>query len=157
RTAASACSREGLGTPAAGAARTCSDRVGSSAGDGLGQGLTTASIAVSPFDRLRGRGCHRGGRISHTRFGRIRPMRDDRTPHSPLSWLVSEAFAPVPRLPPARKRSCWRRRAAPYIFLRGERAIAWAPRQPLSKLMLNEVYNSRILELAGNIPRLGRL
>jgi len=27
----------------------------------------------------------------------------------------------------------------------------------LSKLMLNEVYNSRILELAGNIPRLGRL
>jgi len=23
--------------------------------------------------------------------------------------------------------------------------------------MLNEVYNSRILELAGNIPRLGRL
>jgi NifU-like protein involved in Fe-S cluster formation len=29
--------------------------------------------------------------------------------------------------------------------------------QPLSKLMLNEVYNSRILELAGNIPRLGRL
>ena len=29
--------------------------------------------------------------------------------------------------------------------------------QPLSKVMLNEVYNSRILELAGNIPRLGRL
>src|ERR1700716_2376559 len=29
--------------------------------------------------------------------------------------------------------------------------------QPLSKVMLNEVYNSRILELAGSIPRIGRL
>src|SRR5262249_8569597 len=55
------------------------------------------------------------------------------------------------------KASCSRRRAAPYIFLREERAIALPRRQPLSKLMLNEVYNSRILELAGNIPRLGRL
>src|ERR1700745_972655 len=53
RTAANACSRVGLGTTVAGAARTCSDRVGWSAGDGLGQGLTTASIAVSPFDRQR--------------------------------------------------------------------------------------------------------
>ena len=60
-------------------------------------------------------------------------------------------------LPPARKPSCSRRRAAPYIFLHGTRAIALPRRQPLSKLMLNEVYNSRILELAGNIPRLGRL
>src|SRR5262245_40746972 len=57
------------------------------------------------------------------------------------------------RAEPAAGPSCSRRRAAPYIFLRGERAIAL----PLSKLMLNEVYNSRILELAGNIPRLGRL
>src|SRR5262249_47084627 len=56
-----------------------------------------------------------------------------------------------------RKPSCSRRRAAPYIFLREERAIALPRRQALSKLMLNEVYNSRILELAGNIPRLGRL
>src|SRR5262249_30947086 len=29
--------------------------------------------------------------------------------------------------------------------------------QPFLNAMLNEVYNSRILELAGNIPRLGRL
>ena len=36
-------------------------------------GLTTASIAVSPFDRPRGRGCHRGGRISHTRSGGFDP------------------------------------------------------------------------------------
>jgi NifU-like protein involved in Fe-S cluster formation len=44
--------------------------------------------------------------------------------------------------------------------------IYWLAREPQShrgadqsrsKLMLNEVYNSRILELAGNIPRLGRL
>jgi NifU-like protein involved in Fe-S cluster formation len=27
----------------------------------------------------------------------------------------------------------------------------------MSNAMLNEIYNSRILELAGNIPRLGRL
>ena len=32
-----------------------------------------------------------------------------------------------------------------------------AGQQALPNTMLNEVYNSRILELAGNIPRLGRL
>ena len=32
-----------------------------------------------------------------------------------------------------------------------------ANRPPRSNAMLNDVYNSRILELAGNIPRLGRL
>src|SRR3984893_2042498 len=157
RTAANACSRVGWGTTAAGAARTCSDRVGWSAGDGLGQGLTMASIAVSPFDRHCGRGCHRGGRISHTRFGRIRPMHDDRTPHSHFTWLRSEGSLPRKACPLARKPSCSRRRAAPYILLRGKRAIAQLRRQPSSKLMLNEVYNSRILDLAGNIPRLGRL
>jgi len=51
--------------------------------------------------------------------------------------------------------ACSRLPAAPYIFVQKGRAIA-APCW-LAKLMLNEVYNSRILELAGNIPRLGRL
>src|SRR5215471_15458583 len=51
RTAASACSRVGLAATGSGAARTWSDRDPCSAGDDLGQGLTTASIAVSPFDR----------------------------------------------------------------------------------------------------------
>src|SRR5262245_65502086 len=84
-------------------------------------------------------------------------MHDDRTPHSHFTWLQSEASLPCKACPLARKPSCSRRRAAPYILLRGKRAIALLRRQPLSKLMLNEVYNSRILELAGNIPRLGRL
>jgi hypothetical protein len=43
-----------------------------------------------------------------------------------------------------------------YIPSQGARNCVTAI-QPLSKLILNEVYNSRILELAGNIPRLGRL
>ena len=32
-----------------------------------------------------------------------------------------------------------------------------ATRHKVAKIMLNDVYNKRILELAGNIPRLGRL
>src|SRR5262249_21124960 len=75
----------------------------------------------------------------------------------PFYMALLGGFAPVQSLPPARKPSCSRQRAAPYIFLHGTRAIALPRRQPLSKPMLNEVYNSRILELAGNIPRLGRL
>src|ERR1700745_1823319 len=84
-------------------------------------------------------------------------MHDDRTPHPHFTWLQSEASLPCKACPSACKPSCSRRRAAPYILLRGKRAIARLRRQPWSKLMLNEVYNSRILELAGNIPRLGRL
>jgi NifU-like protein involved in Fe-S cluster formation len=43
-----------------------------------------------------------------------------------------------------------------YIASLGRRNRA-AGQQALPNTMLNEVYNSRILELAGNIPRLGRL
>jgi NifU-like protein involved in Fe-S cluster formation len=46
-------------------------------------------------------------------------------------------------------------------LLRHDRAIVspaeHGAEQPFLNAMLNEVYNSRILELAGNIPRLGRL
>ena len=79
-------------------------------------------------------------------------MRVNRTPHSHLTWLRS-GFAQLSR--PAGPCSRWR--AAPYIFVQERRAIAPPCYQPPSKRMLNEVYNSRILELAGNIPRLGRL
>jgi NifU-like protein involved in Fe-S cluster formation len=43
----------------------------------------------------------------------------------------------------------------PYIFPQGEPTINSSPAIWLH--MLNDVYNRRILELAGNIPRLGRL
>ena len=49
-----------------------------------------------------------------------------------------------------------RRRTSPYIFI----WVAEANRLPWAiekTSMLNEVYNAKILELAGNIPRLGRL
>jgi len=49
-----------------------------------------------------------------------------------------------------------RLRAAPYIFVCGFGAIGRTTESG-NKLMINEVYNARILELAGNIPRLGRL
>src|SRR5690349_20559274 len=43
-------------------------------------------LSVRPAE-LRGRGCHRGGRISDTRFSGIEPMRADWTPHSQFTWL----------------------------------------------------------------------
>src|SRR5215471_16987699 len=155
RTAACACSRVGLGTTGSGAARTWSDRVGSSAEDDFGQGLTTASIAVSPFDRPNGRGCHRGGRIGHTRCGTDSPVRADRTPHSLFTWLAPPsqvASATLQFRPPSRA-------SGPMPIYSSERTAQSRrrSRQPISRAMLNEVYNSRILELAGNIPRLGRL
>ena len=82
-------------------------------------------------------------------------MRGDRTPHSHFTWLASGFAAGKAR--PGSRAPCSRLPAAPYIFVQKGRAIAAPCYQPPSKLMLNEVYNSRILELAGNIPRLGRL
>ena len=81
-------------------------------------------------------------------------MRGDRT-RIPILHGFRLAFAAAKaRRTPA---PCSRPPAAPYIFVQKGRAIAAPCYQPPSKLMLNEVYNSRILELAGNIPRLGRL
>ena len=82
-------------------------------------------------------------------------MRGDRTPHSHFTWLASGFAAGKARA--GSRAPCSRLPAAPYIFVQKGRAIAAPCYQPPSKLMLNEVYNSRILELAGNIPRLGRL
>src|SRR5262245_28351746 len=49
-------------------------------------------------------------------------------------------------------------RPSPYIFYRTVGAIRLpGPGTAISQAMLNEVYNRRIIELAGNIPRLGRL
>ena len=45
--------------------------------------------------------------------------------------------------------------SSPYIFVCGREAIR-TPAET-AEPMLNDVYNSKILELAGNIPRLGRL
>lgn len=49
-----------------------------------------------------------------------------------------------------------RLRDAPYIFVCTGEAIRHST-QYGKKSMINEVYNERILDLAGNIPRLGRL
>ena len=49
-----------------------------------------------------------------------------------------------------------RHRASPYILVWAAEAIHGTGEIGKSA-MLNDVYNSRILELAGNIPRLGRL
>src|SRR5262249_13502056 len=154
RTAASACSRVGLAATGSGAARTWSDRAGCSAGDDLGQGFTTASIAVSPVDRPCGRGCHRAAASVIRALKGFDPCA---TTGRRIPILHGFDRRLRSRTEPAAAPSCSRRRAAPYIFLREERTIALPRHQPLSKLMLNEVYNSRILELAGNIPRLGRL
>ena len=82
-------------------------------------------------------------------------MHGDRTPHSHFTWLASGFYAAKGRSRLAG--ACSRLPAAPYIFVQKGRAIAAPCYHRPAKLMLNEVYNSRILELAGNIPRLGRL
>jgi SUF system NifU family Fe-S assembly protein len=88
-------------------------------------------------------------------------MRGDRTPHSHFTWLPQ--VAPLDGSRSAERPSpCSHPRNTPYILLHTGGAIRLPPVrlppvEPLSKLMLNEIYNSRILELAGNIPRLGRL
>lgn len=50
-----------------------------------------------------------------------------------------------------------RRRAHSYIFNRVAEAMHRTGGSPPQKDMLNDVYNAKILDLAGNIPRLGRL
>jgi NifU-like protein involved in Fe-S cluster formation len=56
--------------------------------------------------------------------------------------------------------TCSRQRDSPYILSRARDAIAlpdtWTSANH-AYAMINDVYNSRILELAGNIPRIGRL
>src|SRR3981081_4630793 len=69
----------------------------------------------------------------------------------------TSSFAPERSSLAGPKVSSSRRRDAPYIFLHRGGAIGLPASKPLPNGMLNEVYNSRILELAGNIPRLGRL
>jgi NifU-like protein involved in Fe-S cluster formation len=79
-------------------------------------------------------------------------MRGNRTPHSHITWLRGIAKpasgTQVSLLAPAGH--------SLYIPSQG-RCNQVAGRRLMSKAMLNEIYNSRILELAGNIPRLGRL
>ena len=81
-------------------------------------------------------------------------MRGDRTPHSHFTWLVSGSTQPRPA--PGRGRLLAPAGRSLYIRAKGTRNRR-AVLLPPAKLMLNDVYNSRILELAGNIPRLGRL
>ena len=128
-----------------------------SAGDDLGQGLTTASIdGLSVRPVLRGRGCHRGGRISHTRLGDSDPCATTgrRIPILHGFHIQLRVAAKPPRGPKSPSRAG---ETAPiYSFTGTAQSRLPASKQP-PNVMLNEVYNSRILELAGNIPRLGRL
>src|SRR5947209_3623740 len=104
----------------------------------------TASMTVSPFDRRNPPG------VSPGWPRRISPVPGGWTPHS---------HEHEPRLPEV---SYARRRllappGQPYIFIGPGPAIGPAGHIPGIGRMLNEVYNRRILELAGTIPRIGRL
>src|SRR5262245_36240769 len=83
-------------------------------------------------------------------------MRDDRTPHSHITWLRDVAEPAPDRQFSCRPLSCRLGGKSLYIPSPGRRNQV-AGHRLMSKAMLNEIYNSRILELAGNIPRLGRL
>src|SRR5437763_2673498 len=74
-------------------------------------------------------------------------MRGDRTLHSQTAWLPVGIHAAAALL----ARSCQ------FLYNRLRRAgnVSW--QSSLLIKMINDVYNSKILELAGNIPRLGRL
>lgn len=74
-------------------------------------------------------------------------MQDAWTPHARSAWLKTMAGAGNPFS---------RQRTAPYIFVWTAVTIRHST-QIGENSMINEVYNERILDLAGNIPRLGRL
>jgi NifU-like protein involved in Fe-S cluster formation len=78
-------------------------------------------------------------------------MRADWTPHSQITWLRTIAK------PDARPALSYRGAKSLYILSHGRRNQAAGTKDHQSQAMLNEVYNHRIIELAGNIPRLGRL
>jgi NifU-like protein involved in Fe-S cluster formation len=87
-------------------------------------------------------------------------MRADRTPHSHFTWLLEwlpYRHAQRGEAGPERKALA---RAAGTLPIYSFAGTAQSRRRRIDhhpNVMLNEVYNSRILELAGNIPRLGRL
>src|SRR5215467_14253245 len=115
--------------------------------------LSAVSMAIAPFDRSRGktgpRRCHR--RVVHNPSA-DRHSRRYRTPHSTLKRFLlnrgKHADAKWPLFIPA---------SAAYIVGSGRDTTRAALRSQKQCAMLNEIYNSRILELAGNIPRIGRL
>src|SRR6266481_4790955 len=74
-------------------------------------------------------------------------MRGDRTLHSQTAWLPVGFHAAAALL----ARSCQS------LYNRLRRAGNVRRQSSLLIKMINDVYNSTILELAGNIPRLGRL
>ena len=75
-------------------------------------------------------------------------MRGAWTPHSHSAWLNK------PR--PGAKNPFSRHRISTYIFFCAAEAIRRRGHTGKTS-MLNDVYNAKILDLAGNIPRLGRL
>jgi NifU-like protein involved in Fe-S cluster formation len=83
-------------------------------------------------------------------------MRDDRTPHSHFTWLQ---VAPLRANLAAGAASLLARTGGtlPIYWFLGAAQSGLPPGPVVVEPMLNEIYNSRILELAGNIPRLGRL
>jgi len=79
-------------------------------------------------------------------------MRNSRTPHSHFTCLAHPLRFDA-KLPPDRKASS---RVGETHHIYSFTRLAQSGCRPASvpNTMLNEVYNSRILELAGNIPRL---
>jgi NifU-like protein involved in Fe-S cluster formation len=75
-------------------------------------------------------------------------MRGAWTPHSHLAWRLKPCLSV--------KNPFSRHWVNPYIFVCAAEAIGGTRKYSKSS-MLNDVYNARILDLAGNIPRLGRL
>jgi NifU-like protein involved in Fe-S cluster formation len=75
-------------------------------------------------------------------------MRGVWTPHSQSAWLVKTTRAA--------KNPFSRHRVNTYIFVSMAEAMCRSGKIGKTS-MLNEVYNTKILDLAGNIPRLGRL
>src|SRR5580700_7156155 len=72
-------------------------------------------------------------------------------------WRSGPNRAKPPETTPATSRPFSQRRIGPYIFGSRPRANGTKSNSRHPASMLNEVYNRRILELAGTIPRLGRL
>src|SRR5690242_9221988 len=107
-------------------------------------------MTVSPFDRTAQAQAMRAGCV--TGWPRLAPLAEDADAALlDLRALVGSPRTPGPLFQPA----------VPFLY-----RVRQAGRQSISltklagiepEFMLNDVYNRRILELAGTIPRIGRL
>jgi NifU-like protein involved in Fe-S cluster formation len=123
----------------------------------FGQGLTTASITVSPFDRLLAEPGVSPGRPHQLLALWASALARQPDAAFPLYMALRSKKASLRTAEPSRKAHVAPCDQSLYIASGVPRNRRGLTTRDAPRPMINDVYNSKILELAGNIPRLGRL